>query len=120
MKNYDVNFSELKGKVLASAVALDDDELIFTTTEGVVYGLHHITDCCESVTIDDICGDLDDICGAPLLSVEEVSRHGSDECSTWTFYKIDTIKGGVTIRWYGESSGDYSETVDFYQKEIVE
>lgn len=107
---------ELLGKTLAKIAQNGDDELYFTTTDGTTYKMFHFQDCCESVYIEDIIGDLDDLIGSPLLMAEEVTERGEDEyyeSSTWTFYKFATLKGYVTIRWFGESNGYYSESVDF-------
>lgn len=118
------NVSELLGKTLTNVERIDDEEIIFTTTEGEKYKMFHSQDCCEMVYIDDIEGDLQSLVGNPILVAEEVSSDpdlpGKDgttgdygDSYTWTFYKLATIKGHVDIRWYGQSNGYYSEEVDF-------
>lgn len=118
----DEEISVLKGKTLKAIDNFDNDELVFRTVEGEVYKMYHEGECCESVTIEDIAGDLSDIIGEPLLMAEEISEERAkldeyDECFTWTFYKFATINGYVTIRWYGTSNGYYSESVDFVRIE---
>jgi len=134
-----IDISELVGKTLISVERSEDsDELFFTCNTGEKYVLYHEQDCCETVTIDDICGDLEDLVGVPILKAEEVSNEEYEnafeekftkkskygymvsedggykpESYTWTFYKFATIKGYVDVRWFGESNGYYSEGVDF-------
>jgi hypothetical protein len=117
-----INFSELLGKTLKSLEMRQGVEIEFTTTDNDIYKLYHEQDCCESVSIEDIEGNLADLVGHPLLQAEEVSDedyikgHKFDyepESYSWTFYKLATIKGYVTIRWLGQSNGYYSESVSF-------
>jgi len=70
---------------------------------------------CETVNIEDIAGHLDDLVGSPLLMAEETSDTNEeyDGALKWTFYKFATVKGYVTVRWYGESNGCYAVNVDF-------
>ena len=112
----------LIGKTLASVTKNEaGDEIDFVTDDGECYRMFHSQDCCETVSIEDIAGDLSDLVGSPILQAEESSNSDNpkaetewaDESYTWTFYKLATVKGGVTIRWYGSSNGYYSEGVDF-------
>lgn len=108
----------LLGHTLVSVEQRGDEEIRFTREDGAVVVMFHDRDCCESVTIEDVAGDLQCLIGHPILVAEEVSGEEpkremtyEPDSYTWTFYKIATVKGWVDIRWYGESNGYYSESV---------
>lgn len=89
------------------------DEITFFCNNGRIFKMFHQQDCCEVVSVEEIIGDLNDLIGTPIILAEERTQRDTDavESGTWTFYEFRTIKGSVTIRWYGASNGYYSEEV---------
>jgi len=114
-----VNISDLLNKFIIKIERINDEFVYFYLANGAEYKMYHSQDCCENVYIEDIEGDLDDLIGSRILQAEESTQDatktddGYDESATWTFYKLATVKGYVTIRWYGSSNGYYSESADF-------
>lgn len=120
-----MDFSNLQGKTLTKVEQIGEDLIEFTIDDGYTtetYTLSHYQDCCESVVVESITGDLQDLIGTPILLAEEVTSEDDPpgykheyqpESQTWTFYKLRTIKGSVDIRWHGSSNGYYSESVSF-------
>lgn len=110
-------FEDLVGRILCRVQNINDEELRLYLTEDHYVRMYHSQDCCESVTIEDIVGDLDDLENTPILLAEEVHSYDFaplttyDESYTWTYYRFRTIKGSVDIRWYGTSNGYYSEGI---------
>lgn len=107
----------LVGSVISSVTGLSEEslEVVFTLSDGRTFKMYHEQDCCESVEVHDVCGDIEDLIGAIIVHFEErvsESQNGNEGTCTWTFYDIQTTKGCVNIRWLGESNGYYSEAVD--------
>ena len=106
----------LEGEVVSSVtgLAVGSEEIVFTTESGKAIKLYHKQDCCESVAVEDLEGSDSNIVGGKVWLAEEVE--GKVKITDWgdqmyTFYKIETDKGGVWIRWSGESNGYYSISV---------
>lgn len=107
---------DMVGQVFDSVLKSEDDDELHFINSSHFYVFYHDQDCCESVWIESIDGDLADLQAEPLLMAEEVIHYGETddyESCTYTFYKFATIKGSVTVRWNGVSNGYYSESVDF-------
>ena len=117
--------AQMLGKTFVQVTGcVDSDEMLFETAQGERFMFAHQQDCCETVRINDIVGDLQDLVGEPLLVAEEVQGATEPdeehyESYTYTFYKFATRKGYVDVRWLGESNGYYSESVDLFVEGVV-
>ena len=123
--NTQKGMAQMLGKTFVKVTgSVDGDEMLFETATGEHFLFAHQQDCCETVRINDIVGDLQDLVGAPLLVAEEVSGATEPdeehyESYSYTFYKFATRKGYVDVRWLGESNGYYSESVDLFVEGVV-
>ena len=117
--------AQMVGKTFVQVTgSVGSGEMLFETATGERFMFAHEQDCCESVDINDIVGDLQDLVGEPLLVAEEVKGATEPdeehyESYTYTFYKFATRKGYVDVRWLGESNGYYSESVELFVEGVV-
>ena len=112
----EINISEFIGKTF-SRIEVGQDEIVFVADDFAAK-MYHQQDCCESVYIEDINGDIQALVGNVIVAAEEVSNQEESDYGrqTWTFYKLtDSAAHYVTIRWLGESNGYYSESVEIVQ-----
>lgn len=107
---------EFMGRVITNIEGdVGAEEVVFGFLQGRSLKMVHDRECCESVYLAEVIGDLDDLINTPIflaeMRVEEgVPEHDAE--SLWTFYAFRTHKGDVTLRWNGESNGYYSMSVD--------
>jgi hypothetical protein len=96
-----------------------NDSIVLTMLSGREFMLVHRQDCCESVNLESIDGDIQRLLNNPItISNESYNDGNSDngyESSTWSFYHIGTVIDTVTIRFYGSSNGYYSESASLLE-----
>lgn len=125
MANNITPISDLVGKTFIN-IREGTDSIIFECSDNTSYIMQHKQDCCESVYIESITGDLLDLIGREILVAEErISTEKLegrpdnldewDNSFTWTFYTLRNIKASCDIRWLGSSNGYYSESVELYR-----
>lgn len=121
-------FNGMVFETITKIVGLEEDsELVeIHTASGDVHEFYHEQDCCEDVRLNDFEGDAEDLVGALITEAFEITDYdetceeeGGDESYTWTFYKIQTTKGELWMRWLGESNGYYSEEVTYYHRKAA-
>lgn len=126
--SHEVEFISLLNKTITELKLISQDHdkpnvIYFVCSDGTYYRMYHEQDCCETVYIESIVGELADLLNTPILVAEETGidqipdkeRDYDYESQTFTFYKLATIKGWVDFRWIGKSNGCYSERVKLDQ-----
>lgn len=110
-------FELVIGKIIVAVVGLKKQEEFVTLKldDKSELEFYHEQSCCENVWLEDFEFSGKSIVGSKILDVVLVSENQDDTewgTMTWTFYKIQTDKGELFMRWCGESNGYYSEDVD--------
>lgn len=117
-------YTEFSGKTIQEIRGCEkhSDEVTIIFTDGSCLKFYHRQDCCETVLLEDFDATPEDLVNAKIISIEERISYSNeneikplntwDKSYTWSFYVIKTSKFTMTMRWYGESNGWYSETVD--------
>lgn len=96
----------------------NNNEIMLTTQSGKIILIYHDQDCCESVSIEDTKGNWHDLIGKVIVEASKDEIYKGDpppefpDSWTWTTLKFRVDGATVISRWFGESNGYYSESVD--------
>ena len=112
-----MKFSEyFVGKTIESVLGAKagSEDATFFFTDGTAVSTYHSQDCCESVSIDRVAGDIDELIGKKITAASEEESGERDEeygdSCTWTEQTLEADGVKVMIVWFGTSNGYYSET----------
>ena len=65
------------GHVFSRVLVSENNQVMtFLSEDGTRFEFYHEQDCCESVQVEDVIGDLADLVGCPLVEADEISSDG--------------------------------------------
>lgn len=105
------NIKEVVGKTFDRIEVNDFSDKLELFHDHEKVSFFHSSICCESVYIENIIGDLNDLINSPILELE-VSEKKGESGAIWTFHKFITQKGTVVIEWYG-GKNYYPTTISY-------
>jgi hypothetical protein len=118
----DCSVEELVGKKIVDLAENHEGDLTFTMSDGSIYEMGYVPDCCATCVVESGLDDLKAMIGQKLVAVTEdssketpadVKQEYTPESQTWTFYTFRSNKATAQLRWFGSSNGYYSESVTF-------
>ena len=117
-----MNWHDLIGQTITEISAPIGDAFIqIRTTQGGIRALHQ-TDCCESIDLMRVDGDVDTLIGGVVTVAEDdtgcvppdwAGKDYEGESVTWTKLTLGTSTASVHFWVRGASNGFYSETLEF-------
>ena len=102
-------------EVLKKEEGYPDDKIVFSTGGEALTMFREKEGSCEFY-IEGVVGKLNKLLNSPITIAEEITEEGQtdyDDNIVWTFYKVGTCNGYVTIWWNGSCDGSYSKTPKF-------
>lgn len=119
-----VQMEKLLGHEIIEVQGLEQySETVTLFTKEGKFWFEHSQDCCESVSLEDftLMGEMTGVVMRAYESTDDATTENTGqqylESGTWTFYRIETPRGSLFMRWLGTSNGYYSEGVDLYYEE---
>jgi hypothetical protein len=110
-------FKDLVGRKIKS-ISVHPYEVHFELDKGERYRLYHSQDCCETVGVNGVFGDISSIVGGDVTqAIEEVfsdhdpegyvreEKEYRDYSYTWSIFKLVTTYGKLEIRFWGNPTG---------------
>lgn len=88
-----------KGHIFSNIFRHNDESIVFLSEDGTIFQMTNHND--KELYLADVEGDLNDLVGTQILQAECYTNSGDKPTWFWTFYKLATIKGYVTLRWSG-------------------